>query len=53
MSYSLAHILSAKTGFTIIDLTSYNLNWLFMGGLGLVGTLFAYRVYQLTEKEKI
>ena len=53
MSYSLAHILSAKTGFTIIDLTSYNVNWLFMGGLGLVGTLFAYRVYQLTEKEKI
>ncbi len=42
MSYSLAHILSAKTGLEIIDRFSYQSNWLFMGTLGIIGTLLFF-----------
>ncbi|MCA1967075.1 MAG: MFS transporter [Flavobacterium sp.] len=43
MSYSLAHILSAKTGMEIIDRFSYQTNWFFMGTLGVIGvTLFIW-----------
>ena len=38
MTYSLAHILSAKVGFTIVEWYGYQANWLFMGGLGSIGT---------------
>lgn len=51
MSYSLAHILSAKTGMTIIDNYGYQANWLFMGGLGLIGTFLCYWVMILVRKE--
>ena len=37
MAFSLAHILSAKTGMTIISKWGYNANWLFMGTFGLLG----------------
>ncbi|CAM4393465.1 MDR family MFS transporter [Flavobacterium terrigena] len=54
MTYSLAHILSAKIGMTIIDNKKYGYqgNWLFMGILGLVGTLIGVYVYYLVKKEK-
>lgn len=53
MSYSLAHILSAKLGMVIIDEYGYQANWLFMGTLGFIGTLIGIYVYNLVEKEKI
>lgn len=53
MSYSLAHILSAKIGMTIIDKYGYQTNWLFMGVLGVIGTLIGIYVYNLVEKEKV
>ena len=51
MSYSLAHILSAKTGMTIIDNYGYQANWLFMGTLGIIGALLCYWVMILVKKE--
>jgi predicted MFS family arabinose efflux permease len=51
MSYSLAHILSAKTGMTIIDNYGYQANWLFMGTLGFVGALLCYWVMVLVRRE--
>ena len=53
MSYSLAHILSAKTGLEIIDRFSYQSNWLFMGTLGIIGTLLFFWVIQLVKKEPL
>lgn len=51
MSYSLAHILSAKTGMEIIDLFSYQTNWFFMGTLGIIGVLLFVWVIKLTKTE--
>ena len=59
MSFSLAHILSAKVGMGIIDYYSkpygsayaYQMNWLFMGVLGLLGTLSGIWVFKLIQKE--
>lgn len=53
MSYSLAHILSAKLGMVIIDEYGYQSNWLFMGTLGVIGTLIGIYVYNLVEREKL
>src|SRR6218665_2300368 len=56
MSYSLAHILSSKVGFGIIDYykpDGYPKNWIFMGILGLLGMLCGMWVYKLIQKEKI
>lgn len=52
MSYSLAHILSAKTGMQLIDNFGYQVNWFFMGSLGLIGVLLGYFALQLVKKEK-
>lgn len=54
MSYSLAHILSAKVGMAIIDNKKYGYqgNWLFMGTLGFIGTLIGLYVFYLVQKEK-
>lgn len=51
MSYSLAHILSAKTGMEIIDLFNYQTNWFFMGTLGVIGVILFVWVIKLVEKE--
>lgn len=51
MSYSLAHILSAKTGMEIIEKFGYQVNWLFMGSLGLIGVLVGFLVLKLVKKE--
>lgn len=53
MSYSLAHILSAKTGLEIIDRLNYQSNWFFMGTLGIVGVLLFFWVIQLVKKEPV
>lgn len=51
MSYSLAHILSAKTGMEIIDLFSYQTNWFFMGTLGFIGVVLFIWTNKLVAKE--
>ncbi len=51
MSYSLAHILSAKVGMSIIDGFGYQVNWAFMGVLGLIGTALGLWVMDLVKKE--
>lgn len=53
MSFSAAHVLSAKIGMGIVDIFGYQMNWLFMGILGLIGTYAGYWVMQLVEKEKL
>ncbi len=55
MSFSLAHILSSKAGMETIEYykkDGYQMNWLFMGTLGLIGTLCGYWVYRLIQSEE-
>ena len=52
MSFSLAHILSAKVGMEIIEYYGYQMNWFAMGTLGLLGMLSGIWVYRLIQKEK-
>ena len=51
MSFSLAHILSAKMGMEIIQYYGYQANWLFMGTLGILGTVLGFWVYRLVQVE--
>lgn len=51
MTYSLAHIVSAKVGFTIVEWYGYQANWLFMGVLGIIGTLLGIWVLKLVDNE--
>jgi predicted MFS family arabinose efflux permease len=51
MSFSLAHILSAKMGMEIIQYFGYQINWFFMGVLGLIGAICGYWVYKLIQSE--
>lgn len=53
MSFSAAHILSAKIGMGIVATYGYQMNWLFMGILGLIGTAAGYWVMRLVTKEKV
>jgi predicted MFS family arabinose efflux permease len=52
MSFSAAHILSAKVGMSIIDAFGFQMNWLFMGILGLIGTGLGFWVIKLVSVEK-
>ena len=51
MSFSLAHILSAKVGMEIIEYYGYQMNWFFMGTLGLTGMIVGIWVFRLVQKE--
>ena len=51
MSYSVAHILSTKTGMTVVTDYGYKTNWVFLTGLGFVGFLLAYRLVFIVTKE--
>ena len=51
MSYSFAHILSAKSGMEIIQHSGYESNWVFMMVLGLVGTVLVYMLSKMVDKE--
>jgi predicted MFS family arabinose efflux permease len=51
MSYSLAHILSAKMGMTIIEFFGYQINWFFMGTLGIFSVILGIWVIKLVQKE--
>lgn len=52
MSFSMAHILSAKMGMLVIDYFGYQANWVFMGMLGLIGVFLGYWVVVLVGKER-
>ncbi len=52
MTYSFAHILSAKTGMTLIDHFEYQANWFFMGTLGFISVLLGLWVIKLVNKNK-
>ncbi|WP_293871450.1 MFS transporter [Flavobacterium sp.] len=51
MSFSLAHILSAKVGMEIIAYYGYQMNWFFMGMLGILGMFSGIWVFRLVRKE--
>ncbi len=51
MSFSMAHILSAKVGMGIIATFGYEVNWLFMGILGLIGVSLGIWVLKLVANE--
>jgi predicted MFS family arabinose efflux permease len=53
MSYSFAHILSAKSGMEIIQSSGYESNWMFMAGLGVVGSLLVFKLFSMVEKEDV
>lgn len=53
MSYSFAHILSAKSGMEIIQRSGYDSNWIFMAALGLVGSLLVFKLFAMVEKEAV
>ncbi|OOG74536.1 MFS transporter [Flavobacterium sp. A45] len=53
MSYSFAHILSAKTGMEIIQNSGYESNWLFMTALGVMGTLLVFKLSKMVDKEEL
>lgn len=52
MSYSIAHILSSKTGLELVHYYGYQTNWLFMGTLGIIGVLLGYWVIQKVKAEQ-
>jgi predicted MFS family arabinose efflux permease len=51
MSYSLAHILSAKIGMEIISDFGYQANWLFMGIIGVISVFLGIWVHRLVQIE--
>ena len=53
MSFSMAHIISAKLGMGIIAKFGYQINWFFMGFLGLIGALLGFWVVKLVSNEKL
>lgn len=52
MSFSMAQILSAKVGFSIVAKYGYEANYLFMGILGIIGVLLGIWVIKLVAAEK-
>jgi predicted MFS family arabinose efflux permease len=53
MSFSMAHILSAIFGMSIIDIYGYQTNWAFMGFLGFIGVVCGFWVMNLIKKETL
>ncbi|BFM44814.1 MFS transporter [Flavobacterium sp. CFS9] len=53
MSFSLAHIISAKIGFEIISRFGYQINWLFMSSIGVFATLCCLWIKKALVQEKI
>ncbi|QYJ67890.1 MFS transporter [Flavobacterium litorale] len=51
MSFSAAHILSAKSGMAIISAWGYNATWVAMGTLGMLGVLCLFVVRRILIKE--
>jgi MFS family permease len=52
MSFSLAHILSAKGGLEIVSRFGYQTNWIVMGSCGLLGVFACLWLQKLTQLEQ-
>ena len=53
MSFSLAHIISARLGMSMISQFNYQTNWFVMGILGLIGVACGVWVMNLVKKENL
>ncbi len=53
MSFSLAHIMSSKSGMEIIAYSGYQMNWFVMGTLGALAALCALYVLKLSKEELV
>ena len=53
MSFSLAHIISSKIGFEIITRLGYQINWLFMGCIGIAATFCCLWIRNALIREEI
>lgn len=53
MSFSLAHIMSSKSGMEIIGHFGYQANWIVMGSLGIVGALTAAYLRRVVHDQNI
>ena len=51
MSFSLAHIVSAKSGMEIISQFGYQVNWIFMGSCGVLATICCVWLQKLLSEE--
>ncbi|HSD15320.1 MAG TPA: MFS transporter [Flavobacterium sp.] len=51
MSFSLAHIMSSKTGMEIIDRFGYSVNWFFMGNCGIVALVCCLWLRKILNEE--
>ncbi len=51
MSFSLAHIMSSKTGMSVIDHFGYQANWIVMGTLGIVAVACSVWVMKMVREE--
>jgi predicted MFS family arabinose efflux permease len=51
MSFSLAHIMSSKTGMGIFDRYGYLTNWMVMGTLGLIAVICSVWVMKMVREE--
>lgn len=52
MSFSLAHIMSSKSGMDVIDNFGYQNNWVLMGTLGLVAVVCSIWVMKMVREEQ-
>ncbi|MBC7557554.1 MAG: MFS transporter, partial [Chryseobacterium sp.] len=50
MSFSLAHIGNSKIGMELIDRFGYNINWVFMGSVGMVSVFGCIYLLKLLAK---
>ena len=52
MSFSMAHIVSSKTGLDIISHFGYTVNWIVMGSLGIVALLCCVWLNKMVSNEQ-
>jgi predicted MFS family arabinose efflux permease len=53
MSYSLAHVASSKVGLEIISRFGYQINWVFMGMLGVLAMVCCLYIIKLHRQEQL
>lgn len=53
MSFSLAHILSSKTGMEIIAAAGYAVNWAVMGGIGVIAAMILVYVFRVEQQARL
>ena len=52
MSYGFAHLISSKTGLTIIQNYDFDANWTFNTTLAIIGAFATYLIFLMVKKEK-